>query len=145
MSDYLVADQQVWNPSQEHVRVNNQRAQCLPRVVPVAFPLGCTFRKHEVVHLEAPDGGAGECFSGRAVRPGALGGGRTSCRSGVPGWTVASGRILDEVLLRPERDLLERGQQRLAAIGQGVGDGERGSLVDGPGDEARGGEVGEPV
>ena len=62
-----------------------------------------------------------------------------------PGGPVALGRVLDEVLLRPERDLLERGQQRLAAVGQGVGDGEGRSLVDGSGDEARRGEVGEPV
>jgi hypothetical protein len=34
-----------------------------------------------------------------------------------PGGRVALGRVLDEVLLRPERDLLERGQQRLAAVG----------------------------
>ena len=54
--------------------------------------------------------------------------------------------VLGEVLLRPERDLLERGQQRLAAVGQGVGDGKRQeSPVDGPSDQARRGEVGEPV
>jgi hypothetical protein len=62
-----------------------------------------------------------------------------------PGGRVMLGRVLDEVLLRPERDLLERGQQRLTALGQGVGDGEGRSLVDGPGDETRGGEVREPV
>jgi hypothetical protein len=58
---------------------------------------------------------------------------------------VALHVVLDEVLLRPERDLLERGQERLAAVGQGVGDGKGRSLVDGPGDEARRGEVGQPV
>jgi hypothetical protein len=58
---------------------------------------------------------------------------------------VALRRVLDEVLFRPERDLPERGQQCLAAVGQGVGDGEGRPLVDGAGDEAGGAEVAEPV
>jgi hypothetical protein len=54
MGDHFVADRQVRNSGQEHLRVNNLCSQRLSSVVPVAFPPGCTFRKDEVVHLEAP-------------------------------------------------------------------------------------------
>jgi len=54
MGDCFVGERQVRNSGQEHVRVNNVGSQCLSRLLPVAFPPGCTFRKDEVVHLETP-------------------------------------------------------------------------------------------
>src|SRR5204863_6038397 len=53
--------------------------------------------------------------------------------------------LLDEVLLRPERDLPKRRNQRLAAVGEGIGNSQRRALVDRAGDEPRLGEVGKAV
>src|SRR5512132_1138966 len=58
------------------------------------------------------------------------------------GWALC---VLDEVLLRPDGDLLERGNQRSASVGEGVGDGNRRALVDRSYDEPGGAEVGKPI
>ena len=53
--------------------------------------------------------------------------------------------VLDEVLLRPDGDLLEGGNESPAPVGEGVGDGNRRAVFDGSYDEPGGAEVGEPI
>src|ERR671914_749688 len=56
-----------------------------------------------------------------------------------------SGRAGREMLLRPDRDLLERREQGLAAVGDEIGDRDRRSVFDGPRDQPGGSELGEPI